>query len=198
MQMTYFLLMYQEDTAKLNMASTRVSGLLSTNEKIPVQCMDDPFGFKAEVIYGDESIPLYRCTPFLTVHSRQHMPTVYGNESSGAEVEDTHIFESLHTAESRHQMQDMSSADDRRQPNARPRPVWPEDTDAHYSRNQLTFTDGGFPLTMAMGGMGNYKPQQIESLVLPEEEEWDKNPRTRMKKGGKRGGKKSRRKQRQY
>ncbi|KAF4085869.1 hypothetical protein AMELA_G00100000 [Ameiurus melas] len=190
MRITYFLLTDQEDTAKHNMASTCVSGLFSTNEKIPVQCMDDPFGFKAEVIYGDESIPLCRCTPFLTVYRSQHMPTVYSNESSGAEVEDT--------PEPRHQMQDMSSADDRRQPNARPCPVWPEDTDAHYSRNHLTFTDGGFPLTMAMGGMGNYKPQQIESLVLPEEEEWDKNPRKRMKKGGKRGGKKSRRKQRQY
>lgn len=59
------------------------------------------------------------------------------------------------------------------------------------------FLVGGSPLTMAVGGMGNYKPQQMDGLVQLEEEEWDKHPRTRMKKAGKRGGKKSRRKRRQ-
>lgn len=56
------------------------------------------------------------------------------------------------------------------------------------------FWVGGPPLTMAMGGMGNYKPRQMESLQQLEEEEWDKHPRTRMKKVGKKGGKKYRRK----
>lgn len=58
------------------------------------------------------------------------------------------------------------------------------------------FLVGGSPLTMATGGIGNYKPRQTESHVVLQEEEWDKHPRTRMKKDGKRGGKKSRRKQR--
>ncbi|KAB5550176.1 hypothetical protein PHYPO_G00050820 [Pangasianodon hypophthalmus] len=189
MCITYFLLMYQEDTAKYNMASTRESGLFSTHEKIPVQCLDDPFGFNAEVIYGDESYSLYRCTPFLTIYRIQHMPTIDSNERSYAEAGGTF--------ESRHQMQNMSSADNRGQPNATPRPVWPEDTDAHHNHNHPTFTDGGSSLAMATGGMGNYKPEQAESLVLLEEEESDKQPRTKMKKVGKRGGKKSRRKQRQ-
>lgn len=56
---------------------------------------------------------------------------------------------------------------------------------------------GGSPLAMAMGGMGNYKPQQMESLVQLDEEEWDKHQRAKTKKVGKRGGKKSHRKQRQ-
>lgn len=59
------------------------------------------------------------------------------------------------------------------------------------------FLVGGSPLTMAVGGMGNYKPQQMDGPVQLEEEEWDKHSRTRMKKVGKRGGKKSRRKRRQ-
>lgn len=52
------------------------------------------------------------------------------------------IFESLHIAESRHQMQTMSSADNRGQSNATSHPVWPEDTDAQNSHNHLIFTDG--------------------------------------------------------
>ncbi|KAM9469248.1 uncharacterized protein Hap1MRO34_013748 [Clarias gariepinus] len=151
--------------------------------------MDDPFGFKAEVVIGDESFPLYRCTPFLTIYTNQHMSTINDNERFLA------VAEAI--PESRHQMQTMSSADNRGQSNATSHPVWPEDTDAHNSHNHLIFTDGGSPLAMAMGGIGNYKPNRMDSHVLLLEEEWDKHPRTKMKKGGKRGGKKSRRKQRQ-
>lgn len=53
------------------------------------------------------------------------------------------IFTALYTAESRHQIQNWSSADNHGQPEATPPPVRPEDTNAHNNRNHLTFTDGG-------------------------------------------------------
>lgn len=44
-------------------------------------------------------------------------------------------------------VRNTSSADNREQSNATLRPVWPEDADAHYNHNHLTFTDGGtFPI----------------------------------------------------
>lgn len=59
------------------------------------------------------------------------------------------------------------------------------------------FLVGGPSLTMVMGGMGNYKPQQMDTHVtLEEEEEWNKRLQARVKKVGRRGGKRSRRKQR--
>ncbi|GAA6097661.1 uncharacterized protein LOC108278302 isoform X3 [Tachysurus ichikawai] len=149
--------------------------------------MDNPFGFNSVMVYGDRTVRLIHCTPFFPINSQllnYERPT----------VEAGNIFESRN-------MQGTSSAGNRGQPNVTLRPVWPEDTDAHNCRNQLTnqnliFTDGGSPLTMATGGMGNYQPRQMESHGMLEEEEGDTHPRKRMKKGGKRGGKKSRRKQR--
>ncbi|KAG7322184.1 hypothetical protein KOW79_015042 [Hemibagrus wyckioides] len=153
------------------------SELFLLSEKVPVQCLDDPFGFNAVVVYGHESVPLIRCTPFLTVYRTQQM----ANERPRAEAANN--YESG---------QEMSNADNHGR-YATTRPVRPEDTDGH---NHLIFSDGGSPLTMATGGIGNYKPRQMESQLVLEEEERDKHPRTRMKKDGKRGGKKSRRKQR--
>ncbi|KAK2831202.1 hypothetical protein Q7C36_016288 [Tachysurus vachellii] len=170
------------------MESSKTSGFFIPQEKVPVQCMDDPFGFNAVVVYGDKSVRLNHCTPFFTID--RALCRAYEVPA----VETGNIFESRI-------MQGTSSAVNRGQPNVTPRPVWPEDTDAQNYHNQQTnqnliFTDGGSPLTMATGGMGNYKPRQMESHVMLEEEEGGTHPRKRMKKGGKRGGKKSRRKQR--
>ncbi|KAK3531609.1 hypothetical protein QTP70_024984 [Hemibagrus guttatus] len=162
------------------MESMQELELFSLHEKVPVQCLDDPFGFNAVVVYGHESVRLIRCTPFLTVYRTQQM----ANERPGAEA--------ANNFESRHHIQDMSNADTRGQPNAIMHPESPEDTDGHGH----LFTDGGPPLTIATGGIGNYKPRKMESPVMLEEQEWDKHSRTRMKKDGKRGGKKSRRKHR--
>ncbi|KAF7699838.1 hypothetical protein HF521_002796 [Silurus meridionalis] len=155
----------------------------------PVQCQDDPYGFNAEVVDGNFSKRLRQCIPIVPVYRTQNILTTYINERVAAIAEDA--------SESRHQMQEMSNANNRGLPTHRGlRSVWPPNTDVDNNSNRVTFTDGETPVSMAVGGMRNYKPPQMESLGLLEEEVWDKRPSAK-KKAGKRGGKKSRRKHRQ-
>ncbi|XP_048016228.1 uncharacterized protein LOC125248412 isoform X2 [Megalobrama amblycephala] len=100
-------------------------------DKISVQCQDDQFGLNAEVVYGKNSFPLRRCTPFVT--GSYHGVRVTGqNHTAAGQVQDSFAVNGQINATV----------------------GFSTDTDA-VGADSLTFTDGISPGFMEPDGMGD-------------------------------------------
>ncbi|XP_026880511.2 uncharacterized protein LOC113586530 isoform X2 [Electrophorus electricus] len=143
------------------------------DDKFPIPCQDNSFGFSGCVISENISMPLRRCTPFLTNSRGQSSPrTSYENPVIHGDTVN------MYTPPSH--MLDGTGVEPSGQQSVPPQVLSHENTLPLQSRDSHTFTDGGSSEAMTVGGVGHYRSQQVESLL--EEEDMNKYLKGKKKK----------------